>query len=169
VVLIRPELDQWKPGEHNGTFRGNNFAFVTAKSAIDHYWSDDDFSKSIKRKGAYMSKRLNDIVKKFGEGHFTARGRGMFQGINCVNGELAEKITRSAFKKGLIIETSGADDQVIKFLCPLVVTDINLKRGIDIVESAISEVCAKQSSFQEEIDYFDTNRKIETAVKPSIN
>ena len=30
VVLIKPELDVWKPGEHNGTFRGNNHAFVTA-------------------------------------------------------------------------------------------------------------------------------------------
>lgn len=45
VVLIKPELDQWKPGEHNGTFRGNNLAFVTAKAAIENYWADDEFSK----------------------------------------------------------------------------------------------------------------------------
>jgi len=53
VVLIKPELDIWRPGEHNGTFRGNSMAFVTAKAAIDHYWSDDKFSKEIKRKGKY--------------------------------------------------------------------------------------------------------------------
>ncbi|MEZ5395739.1 MAG: aminotransferase class III-fold pyridoxal phosphate-dependent enzyme [Bryobacterales bacterium] len=34
VVLLKPELDQWKPGEHNGTFRGHNLAFVTAAAAI---------------------------------------------------------------------------------------------------------------------------------------
>jgi diaminobutyrate-2-oxoglutarate transaminase len=31
MVLMKPSLDQWKPGEHNGTFRGNNLAFVTAR------------------------------------------------------------------------------------------------------------------------------------------
>ena len=140
VVLMKPALDQWKPGEHNGTFRGNNFAFVTAKAAIDHYWSDDAFAESVKRKGQYVSQRLADIVERYGEGNFTARGRGMFQGINCVNGELAGAITQRAFKNSLIIETSGADDQVVKFLCPLTISDENLKRGIDIVEQAIKEV-----------------------------
>ncbi len=150
VVLMRPELDQWKPGEHNGTFRGNNLAFVTAKAAIDQYWSDDQFSAEIKRKGEYISERLNNIVEKYGEGNFTAKGRGMFQGINCVNGDIAGKITQRAFKKGLIIETSGADDQVVKLLCPLVIKDENLKRGIDIIEEAVKEVCAKEDGIPEE-------------------
>ncbi len=154
MVLIRPELDLWKPGEHNGTFRGNNFAFVTAKAAIDEYWSDDSFSKEVERKGAYISERLNAIVSRYGEGNFTTRGRGMFQGINCVNGELAGKITHMAFQQGLIIETSGADDHVIKFLCPLVTSDENLKKGIDIVEQAIKTVCAKEDSIPEEKDFF---------------
>jgi len=158
VVLFRPELDQWKPGEHNGTFRGNNFAFVTAKAALDHYWSDDRFAKEIKRKGEYISRRLEAIVAKYGEGHFTTRGRGMFQGINCVNGDIAAKITRKAFQKGLIIETSGADDHVVKFLCPLIISDVSLKKGIDIVEQAIKEVCAKEDAIPEEIDYFDLDR-----------
>lgn len=158
VVLIRPELDLWKPGEHNGTFRGNNFAFVTAKAAIDHYWSDDSFSEAVKRKGEYVSKRLNAIVEKYGEGNFTTRGRGMFQGINCVNGDLAGKITRKAFQRGLIIETSGAEDHVVKFLCPLIISDENLARGIDIVEQAIQEVCAKETSIPEERDYFEPTR-----------
>ena len=155
VVLFKPELDIWKPGEHNGTFRGNNFAFVTAKAAIDHYWTDDSFSKEIKRKGQYISQRLNAIVEKYGEGQFFPRGRGMFQGINCVNGELAGKIAHNAFLQGLIIETSGADDHVVKFLCPLTISDLNLKKGIDIVEKAIKEVCAKEDSIPEEKDFFE--------------
>ena len=158
VVLIKPELDQWKPGEHNGTFRGNNFAFVTAKSAIDEYWSNNDFSKEIKRKGEYIAQRLATIVEKYGEGNFTSRGRGMFQGLNCINGSIAGKITHNAFQNGLIIETSGADDQIVKFLCPLVTSDENLKRGIDIIEQAIKEVCAKEDSIPGESDYFDNAR-----------
>lgn len=158
VVLIRPELDQWRPGEHNGTFRGNNMAFVTAKAAIDHFWSDDKFAKEVQAKGKYVSERLESIVEKYGEGNFEVRGRGMFQGINCVNGDIAGKITRAAFKKGLIIETSGADDQVVKFLCPLIISEENLKKGIDIVEQAIKEVCAKEDEIPEDQDYFDSLR-----------
>lgn len=154
LVLIKPEFDQWKPGEHNGTFRGNNLAFVTAKAAVEHYWSDDKFSNEIKRKSRYVSDRLQDIVNKYGEGNITAKGRGMFQGLNCVNGEIAGKITSKAFKKGLIIETSGADDHVVKFFCPLVISDENLKKGLDIVEEAIKEVCAKETEMPEEKIYF---------------
>ena len=152
---MKPELDQWKPGEHNGTFRGNNLAFVTAKAAIDHYWADNAFSEEIKRKGKYTSERLEEIVEKYGDGNFNTKGRGMFQGINCVNGEIAGKITRSAFKKGLIIETSGADNQIVKFFCPLVISDENLKKGIDIVEQAVREVCASEGEIPEEKLYFE--------------
>mgnify|MGYP000644996715 FL=1 len=154
LVLMKPELDQWKPGEHNGTFRGNNLAFVTAKAALDHYWSDNKFSEEVKRKGKYITKRFDSIVAEFGEGNFTAKGRGMFQGINCVNGDIAGQITKKAFKAGLMIETSGADDHVVKILCPLVISDENLAKGIDIMEQAIKEVCAKEDIPEENI-YFE--------------
>jgi diaminobutyrate-2-oxoglutarate transaminase len=155
VVLMKPELDQWQPGEHNGTFRGNNLAFVTAKSAIEHYWSDKWLSDEIKRKGRYTSERLESIVSQYGDGNFATKGRGMFQGINCVKGDIAGKSPRNAFKKGLVIETSGADDHIVKFLGPLTISDDNLKKGIDIVQSAIREVCAKEGEVSEEVVYFD--------------
>ncbi|WIO74916.1 diaminobutyrate--2-oxoglutarate transaminase [Porticoccaceae bacterium LTM1] len=155
VVLIRPDLDQWKPGEHNGTFRGNNLAFVTAKAAIENFWADDKFQSEIKKKGNYISERLEKIVEEYGEGNFTTRGRGMFRGINCVNGDIASQITKKSFSKGLIIETSGADDQVVKLLCPLTISEENLVEGIDILEQAIKEVCAKEDDIPEENDYFD--------------
>lgn len=161
MVLFKPEHDIWKPGEHNGTFRGNNLAFVTAEAAIKHYWSDDLFSKEVKRKGKYMYDRINKIIDQYGEGNFSSRGRGMFQGINCVSGDLASKITKLAFKNGLMIETSGADDHVIKFLCPLTISDQNLKKGMDILEDAIETVCAKVENFDEEVDFFHEDYEVE--------
>jgi diaminobutyrate-2-oxoglutarate transaminase len=155
ILLMRPDIDQWKPGEHNGTFRGNNPAFVTAKAAIDHFWKDDTFAKEIQRKGDYISQRVNQMVELYGEGNFSQHGRGMFRGINCVCGDIAGKITHAAFQRGLIIETSGAEDHVVKFLCPLTISDENLKKGIDILEAAIKEVCAKTDSIPEEVDFFE--------------
>jgi diaminobutyrate-2-oxoglutarate transaminase len=154
LVLFKPELDRWSPGEHNGTFRGNCHAFVTAKAAIDTYWSDDTFAASVRKKGEYIAKRLDEIVEKYGDGNFNVKGRGMFQGINCVNGDIAGKITRTAYKKGLIIETSGTDDEIIKLLCPLIIAEEVLAKGIDIIEESIKEVLA-DVDVPEESDYFD--------------
>jgi diaminobutyrate-2-oxoglutarate transaminase len=165
LVLIKPEYDQWKPGEHNGTFRGNNMAFVTAKATIDTYWSNDEFEKEVQKKGRYIEGRLNAIVDQYGEGNFATRGRGMFQGINFVNGELAGQISQAAYRQGLIIETSGADDQVIKLLCPLIISEDNLKKGIDILEEAVRLVCRRADSIPEESDYFD-DVTVETAEVP---
>ena len=160
MVLIRPDIDQWKPGEHNGTFRGNNHAFVTAKAALEHYWKDDTFSKTIVVKGRHVGRRLEAITRNYAEGNFTTRGRGMFRGINCVDGGLAGRITRKAFQNGLIIETSGADSQVIKIFCPLTIEMDELTRGLDILEAAIRDVCKNEDEFNPEIDYFSDNRAI---------
>lgn len=154
LVFMKSELDFWKPGEHNGTFRGNNHAFITATAAINHYWSDDSFSKSIEQKGLVIASRLNEFVAKYGDGNFSACGRGMFQGINCVSGELASDISLRAFKKGLIIETSGANDQVIKLLCPLIISDEALKKGLDWIEESISESCQQFRKIPSEKDFF---------------
>ncbi len=156
VVMMKSELDRWKPGEHNGTFRGNNMAFITATAAINHYWSDDAFSRSIEQKGLTISERLNQFAEKYGDGSFNVRGRGMFQGINCVSGELASDISLRAFKKGLMIETSGADDQVIKLLCPLTISDAALADGLDKIEESIAETCAQFKRMPREKDFYQT-------------
>jgi len=154
VVFMKSELDLWKPGEHNGTFRGNNPAFITATAAIEHYWSDDKFAKSIEKKGQVIKERLDHFVAEYGDGNFNARGRGMFQGINCVSGELASDISLRAFKKGLMIETSGAEDQVIKLLCPLTISDKSLKTGLDKIEESIHEACEQFRKIPSEKDFY---------------
>lgn len=159
LVLIKPELDQWKPGEHNGTFRGNNLAFVTARAAIETFWRDDSFTQSIQRKAAYLDERIQQIIRLQGDGRFSAKGRGMFRGIDCVSGEITSQITRRCFEQGLIIETSGADDQVVKFLCPLTVSDDALQAGIDIVEQSIAQVCAGIDSLPQARDFFKPRAK----------
>jgi diaminobutyrate-2-oxoglutarate transaminase len=138
VVLMKPELDQWKPGQHNGTFRGNNLAFVTAKAALEIYWQDDCFSASVKEKGTILRTRLEQIVKNNWEEDFAVRGRGMIQGLDCKDGNLASKITQKAFEKGLMIETCGDKGQVIKCLSPLTISEQELKQGMDILEDCFT-------------------------------
>ena len=140
VVLMRPELDQWKPGEHNGTFRGHNPAFVTAAAALDHYWRDDSFAKEVQKKGEVIQERFREIAGQYDDHWFYVTGRGMMQGLVCRDGELAEEITSEAFKRNMVVETSGADDQVIKTLCPLTISEEDLNRGLDIIAESVEAV-----------------------------
>lgn len=137
LTMFKPELDRWSPGEHNGTFRGNNHAFVTATAALRHFWKDDAFQSDIKRRGDLLAKRLDAIAARF---DFSTRGRGMMRGINVGTGEIADTITRACFAAGLIIETSGAHDEIVKVLAPLTIDDATLAAGLDILENAVRTV-----------------------------
>lgn len=48
LLLLRPELDVWEPGEHTGTFRGNQLAFVAGAAALE-LWDDPDFVEQLER------------------------------------------------------------------------------------------------------------------------
>ena len=140
-VLMRPELDKWKPGQYNGTFRGFNLAFTTAAAAMRKYWSDDVFERDVQRKGRIVEERFQKIAAWLGEQGIQAseRGRGLMRGIDVGSGEIADKITHKAFENGLIIETSGQGGEVVKCLCPLTITDEDLLEGLDILEASTKQ------------------------------
>ncbi|WP_338722055.1 diaminobutyrate--2-oxoglutarate transaminase [Devosia sp. XK-2] len=137
VTLIKPEHDIWKPAEHNGTFRGNNHAFVTAAAALEKFWSDDTFINGVQEKARYLGERLAAIADTHG---LVTKGRGMMVGIDAGSGENAAAICKACFAKGLIIETSGSFDEVVKVLCPLTISLDQLTAGLDIMESAFDAV-----------------------------
>lgn len=139
LTLFRPEHDRWGPGEHNGTFRGNNHAFVTAEAALRHFWSSDAFASDVERRGRLLGNRLDRIAEEMG---LSTRGRGMMRGIDMGSGELAAAVTSACFERGLIIETSGAHDEIVKVLAPLVIEDEVLSAGLDILDQCIREAVA---------------------------
>lgn len=140
LTLIKPEYDLWQAGEHNGTFRGNNLGFVAAGKALD-YWKTNDFKESITKKSNLVKDRLNLIKSKY-PNMMDLRGKGLMQGIVIKNTEvsLTSSIVNEAFNHGLIIETSGPNNEVIKLLPPLTISELALEKGLDLLEKSISEV-----------------------------
>jgi len=147
ALLLKPELDIWKPAEHNGTFRGNQHAFVTARVALEKFWADEAFQREISDKALLLSGRLEGMARALPGAR--TKGRGMMRGIDVGSGELASAICEECFRRGLIIETSGARDEVVKVLAPLTTTVETLERGLDILASAIAQ-CAPQQSIAAE-------------------
>ncbi|GGH75963.1 diaminobutyrate-2-oxoglutarate transaminase [Pullulanibacillus pueri] len=139
LTLIKPEYDQWLPGEHNGTFRGNNLAFVAATEALD-YWVDDCFSFEIQEKAEMIKQELTRIIETYPLLDGELRGRGLMQGIACKREGIAKTITKAAFDQGLIIETSGPHDEVIKLLPPLIIDQDGIQKGMAILEKSIQAV-----------------------------
>lgn len=138
MLLIKEALDAWEPGEHTGTFRGNNLALVSGKAALTLYWRNQTFSHQVQRMGALMRRRLDAIAHQHGN-KFAVRGRGMVCGFDCKTTEIAEATSRKAFAKGLIIERCGPTDQVVKFLPALTIDQDTLGQGLDIFEESLTE------------------------------
>jgi len=138
ALLIKPEHDIWKPAEHNGTFRGNTHAFVTGRVALEKFWADDSFQNDVQHKSAILTTGLQAIAEIVPGARL--KGRGMMQGVDVGGGETASAICARAFEKGLIIETSGADDEVVKVLAPLTIPEETLRKGLNILLDAARDV-----------------------------
>lgn len=146
ITLVKPEYDIFGPGEHNGTFRGNNLAFVAAAEAM-RFWENDELAESVREKAAVIKERLGCIRDRFPEFEGEVRGRGFMQGL-CLHKhpEKAGEICHEAFKLGLILETSGPDGEVVKLLPPLTITEEGLAKGLDIMEEAFAVVARSVGS-----------------------
>jgi diaminobutyrate-2-oxoglutarate transaminase len=144
LVLIRPDLDVWKPGQHNGTFRGNNLAFVAATATLNYYWRTLSLPSQVESTLQVVRDRLGAIASRVGEPIRSVRGRGMLWGVEFRDPSVASAVSSACFSRGLIIETSGAKSQVLKLMPPLTIEQGELATGLDIIEESINQVLASR-------------------------
>ncbi|TDV49746.1 aspartate aminotransferase family protein [Actinophytocola oryzae] len=137
VTLLRPELDVWSPGEHTGTFRGNQLAFVAGAAALE-LWQRTEFRTCF----AVASQRL----RRFGaevtllDPAIAVRGRGMVLGIDvgtAGGAPRAKRVQRHCFDHGLIVELCGRDDEVVKVMPPLTIDPARHERGLELLHRAL--------------------------------
>ncbi|MFC0215407.1 diaminobutyrate--2-oxoglutarate transaminase [Paenibacillus chartarius] len=139
LTLMKPELDVWAPGEHNGTFRGNNLAFICAAEAL-RYWEKTEFEQAIGEKAALLEGALQSLIIRYPQLKAEWRGKGLMQGIAFPFEGMAEAVCAAAFRRGLIMETSGTDSEVAKVMPPLTITKTALERGLHILGESVAEV-----------------------------
>ncbi|MDZ8262385.1 diaminobutyrate--2-oxoglutarate transaminase [Nostoc sp. ChiQUE01b] len=140
LLLIKPECDIWEPGEHNGTFRGNQLAFIGATAALE-YRESSNLEQDVKTKELFLKNFLTEKIASISE-NLTIRGIGMIWGIDVKNfggNTFARSITSRCFELGLIVELAGRNDTVIKILPPLVIDMSTLQNGCSVIEKAFSE------------------------------
>ncbi len=141
LTLVRPDLDIWAPGEHNGTFRGVNPALVTGSAALRAYWSDDRLERGTLAKGERIMAAVTATADSVPSTPILVRGRGMACGLAFADGDLAGKVSAAAFEAGLLAETAGPRGQVVKLLPPLTISEAELDGGLSVLDGAIRAVC----------------------------
>ena len=134
LLLISPEYDQWRPGQHNGTFRGNGHAFVTARAALEHFWSTPAFALDVARRARLARETLDDLADRIPGAQ--VKGRGLMVGIDVADPELAARIRVGCLHRGLLLETCGPRDEVVKLMPPLTTPDELLADGLRRLEAA---------------------------------
>ncbi|WP_369981530.1 diaminobutyrate--2-oxoglutarate transaminase [Xanthomonas bundabergensis] len=136
LVLMKPGLDRWEPGEHNGTFRGNNLAFVAATAVLE-YWEDHRFCNAIEYRSRLMAEALQSMQASAPEHISEVRGIGMLQGLVFQDRRIADSVSQAAFEKGLIVELCGPDENVVKLIPPLTIEEDVLLDGLERLSAAV--------------------------------
>jgi diaminobutyrate-2-oxoglutarate transaminase len=138
LTLIKPELDLLEPGEHTGTFRGNQLAFIAGARALELF-NDLAIESEVRANEATIATFLDRKILSLDE-RLAARGLGMIWGIDTAgidpSGALAATISKQCFADGLIIERVGRSDAVLKILPPLTIGAEDLEAGLAILAGA---------------------------------
>jgi diaminobutyrate-2-oxoglutarate transaminase len=141
LLLIRPELDIWKPAEHNGTFRGNQLAFVGAKAALEYREKNGLEEKTRQNEDLireFVTERLLPMDK-----NLRYRGIGMIHGVDFGAVEIEDAaglVARECFLNGLVIERAGRGDCVLKIMPALTIEEDELIKGLEIIEKSMKKV-----------------------------
>ncbi|MFH4803504.1 pyridoxal phosphate-dependent class III aminotransferase [Vibrio diabolicus] len=149
LLVINKKHDTWKPGEHTGTFRGNQLAMVSGAKALEII-QRDNLVEHANIAGQYLRYGLESIQKRV-NCIAEVRGKGLMLGveIKTPNGELNKfgepqadseltlSIQRAALERGLIVEKGGREGAVIRFLPPLIISFEQIDFALRVFEDAI--------------------------------
>ena len=143
LVLFKPELDVWSPGEHNGTFRGSQLSIVAAKAGLE-LMLNEEVEANVRRKSTIIKEYLDKIKDIHPD--FDVRGIGFIWGVDCNRVKpdvISRAIVRECFDNGLIVERAGRNNDVVKLMPCLITDEETLKKGMEIFVKAVKTVVEK--------------------------
>jgi diaminobutyrate-2-oxoglutarate transaminase len=145
IILYDRRLDVWDPGAHIGTFRGNQLAFAAGAAAV-RIVRRDGVLGNVRRREQQIRRRLAVLMGN--PWVYEVRGVGLMWGIEFADpldgqpsGALARAVQGRALRGGLIVELGGRDDDVVRLLPPLNVTEDVVETACSILLDAIDECC----------------------------
>ena len=144
LTLFKPELDIWSPGEHNGTFRGQQLSLIAAKAGLE-VMLNEKVEEHTREMGEIVKTFLETEIKPLDE-RIEVRGIGLIWGVDfsAFKKDSVKKMIHTAFDMGLIFESAGRGDMVAKIMPNLLVTKEDLVAGLNIFKNAVIKVLNAQ-------------------------
>lgn len=140
LVLIKPEIDVWEPGQHTGTFRGNQLSLIAGKAGLE-IMNNDNVLSEVKRKEKIVADFLKNEIETL-DSRISCRGIGLIWGVDFskFGKDMTKPLIAACFKNGLIVERVGRENNVLKLMPPLVIEDDLLLRGLNILKQSLKEI-----------------------------
>lgn len=145
LVLFKPELDIWEPGEHNGTFRGYQLSMVAAKAGLE-VMLNEHVEEKVRRQEKIIAQYMDEI-SALDPARVRTRGIGFIWGVDLYHcdpeGKASKQVLDLCFQNGLIVERVGRGNAVVKVMPDLLIDEATLRRGLDILKNAVAQVLGK--------------------------
>ena len=145
LVLIKPELDIWSPGEHNGTFRGYQLSMVAAKAGLE-VMLNEHVEDKVRGQEKIIAQYMDEITA-LDSARVRTRGIGFIWGVDLYHcdpeGKASKQVLDLCFQNGLIVERVGRGNAVVKVMPDLLIDEATLRRGLDILKNAVAQVLGK--------------------------
>lgn len=140
MVLFKPELDVWEPGQHTGTFRGNQLSLIAGKAGLE-IMATTDLLSEVKRKEKIVEEFIRNEILPL-DSLISFRGIGLIWGIDfsAFGKDMTKPLIAACFENGLIIERVGRDNSVLKLMPPLVIEDTLLMDGLNIIKKSLQQI-----------------------------
>jgi predicted acetylornithine/succinylornithine family transaminase len=132
AILMTDEIaSAVKPGDHGTTFGGGPFVASVALHVVERL-SDPAMLEHVRETGAWFGKQLHELARRTGRIR-QVRGRGLIWGIDVMG--TASHVVSEALGRGLLVCSAG--DYTVRLLPPLVSTQAELARGLQILEEIL--------------------------------
>lgn len=129
------------PGDHASTYGGNPLA-CAAGLAVAKTIAEENLLQNVRDRGEQLSQGLEAIATKYPTILGEVRGWGLLKGVviqesaGCTAGELVG----DAMKQGLLLVPAGTS--VARFVPPLIVTEQEVSKALDMFEKCVAERAA---------------------------
>src|SRR5262245_11245845 len=136
ILLLKPELDHWRPGDQAGLFQGDNLAFVAATEVLSQW--NESLVRDIAERSKVLAGELMSIPARFPHRHLRIRGKGMSWGLEFGKPAAAAVVSSWALERGLIVEPARLRDDVLLVLPPITIGEETLREGLDLLNQAVA-------------------------------
>jgi acetylornithine/N-succinyldiaminopimelate aminotransferase len=127
-------------GDHGGTFCGNPLACAVA-AAVVNYLQAENMADKVARSGNFMIDGLHKLRDKYPSLIGPIRGKGLLCAFELGSDHLVTKVTEAALIRGLLVTPTR--NRIIRLIPPLIVTQAEIAKGLELLESALASVVTR--------------------------